>query len=142
MDERSGTFDIQLEHDVISTEQDDLQAQISKSTGFHTDVYSLGAILYDLISGGRNPEHFYTYCLKVFTNQFGVNPDLIPQTIDEVMEILVPDKTRQERELTNPFALPGQKPQQSNPFALSQAQREMAVARASVSYPPRISRRW
>jgi len=126
MDERLGTFDIQLEQGVVSAERFDLQAQISKSTGFHTDVYSLGAILYDLISGGRNPEHFYTYCLKVFTDQFGVNSELIPQSIDEVMEILVPDKTRQDRELTNPFVLAGQKPELSNPFELASAQREIS----------------
>lgn len=103
--ERSGTFVLQLERPIRSNEQHDLQAQISKGTGFHTDIYSLGAILYDLASGGRNPEHFYTYCLKVFTDQFGVNPELIPGSINEVMELLIADKSRQRRELKHRFRL-------------------------------------
>lgn len=105
LDERSGAFVLQIERSISSIEKYDLQAQISKSTGIHTDIYSLGAILYDLASGGRNPEHFYTYCLKVFTDQFGVNPELIPGSINEVMELLIADKTRQRRELKHRFRL-------------------------------------
>lgn len=105
LDERTGAFTLDLESPVISQERDDLQAQISKSTGFHTDIYSLGAILYDLVSGGRNPEHFYTYCLKVFTNQFGVNSNLIPRSVDEVLEILAPENRNQPRDLQNRWHL-------------------------------------
>lgn len=101
LDERSGQFVLELEKEVATRERYDLQAQISKNTGFHTDIYSLGAILYDLASGGRNPEHFYTYCLKVFTNQFGVNDALIPDSIDEILEILAPLNRGQPRELHN-----------------------------------------
>lgn len=101
LDERSGQFVLELEKEVATPERHDLQAQISKNTGFHTDIYSLGAILYDLASGGRNPEHFYTYCLKVFTDQFGVSDTLIPDSIDEVLEILAPINRGQPRELQN-----------------------------------------
>lgn len=101
LDERSGRFTLELDKAVPAHERYDLQAQISKSTGFHTDLYSLGAILYDLASGGRNPEHFYTYCLKVFTNQFGVSDAIIPDSIDEVLEILAPVNRGQPRDLQN-----------------------------------------
>jgi len=97
INDKSGEFSLNLgTRSIVSQEKHDLQAQISKSTGFHTDVYSLGAILYDLASGGRNPEHFYTYCLKVFTDQFGVESKLVPQSIDEIMDILCPKKEKRE----------------------------------------------
>lgn len=101
VDERAGTFALQLEGSLAGHVHYDLQAHVSKSTGFHTDVYSLGALLYDLASGGRNPEHFFTYCLKVFTDQFGVNNDRIPGSIDEVLDILAPADHGRPRELQN-----------------------------------------
>jgi serine/threonine protein kinase len=128
IDATTGEFELELEAAIDSREKHDLQAQISKGTGIHTDVYSLGAILYDLVSGGRNPEHFYTYCLKVFTNQFGVNPELIPQSVDEVMEILVPDKSAQKLDLTNPFKLAQQR-ELINPFGLIQQKSKLTVAK-------------
>jgi serine/threonine protein kinase len=105
IDERAGTFALQLERGLDGHTSYDLQAQVSKSTGFHTDVYSLGALLYDLASGGRNPEHFYTYCLKVFTDQFGVSGGLIPTSIDEVLDILAPEDLGKPRDLQNRFRL-------------------------------------
>jgi len=107
VDERAGSFVLQLERGLGGHASYDLQAHISKSTGFHTDVYSLGALLYDLVSGGRNPEHFYTYCLKVFTDQFGVSDDLIPASIDEVLDILAPADRGQARDLQGRLRLAG-----------------------------------
>ncbi|MBA3570457.1 MAG: hypothetical protein H0W34_00460 [Pyrinomonadaceae bacterium] len=42
----------------------EITAHIVKTTGFHTDGFSFGAMLYELATGGRNPEHFYQYCLQ------------------------------------------------------------------------------
>lgn len=66
----------------------DLQAHVIKSTGYHTDGFSLGAILYDLASGGKNPEHFYTYCLMNFTHGFSRLFGTDDYCIDDVLDIM------------------------------------------------------
>jgi len=76
----------------------DLHAQIAKAAGFHTDGYSLGAILYDLISGGKNPEYFYTYCLRVFSSQFASrNREERFDSVDTITEVLRPEQKQTER---------------------------------------------
>jgi serine/threonine protein kinase len=84
------SYDLTLDKPIVSSRHTDLQAQITRATGFHTDGYSLGAILYDLVSGGKNPELFYTYCLMSFTGRFGVQFDT---SVDDVLEILAPQHT-------------------------------------------------
>ncbi len=69
--------------------EEDLQAHIIKLTGFHTDGFSLGSILYDLASGGKNPEAFFTYCLVRFHKGMGQ----IDYSVDNVMNVLAPDET-------------------------------------------------
>lgn len=59
-------YTIELEYPLDLISKDDLEAHIIKSTGYHTDGFSLGAILYDLASGGKNPEDFYTYNLASY----------------------------------------------------------------------------
>ena len=70
--------------------ESDLQAFIVRLTGFHSDGFSLGAILYDIISGGRDPELFYRYCLvgfhKVFRDQ-GV-------TLEHIVRSLAPNEVQ------------------------------------------------
>jgi serine/threonine protein kinase len=68
-------FEITLEQPVDLEEKKDLQAHIIKSTGFHTDGFSLGAILYDLVSGGKDPEEFYIYCLARYQKSFDNSRD-------------------------------------------------------------------
>jgi len=50
-------------HAIVTSRTRNLQGHIIRATGFHTDGFSLGAMLYDLISGGRDPQEFYTYCI-------------------------------------------------------------------------------
>jgi len=66
---------------------EDIAAHVVRATGYHTDGYSLGAILYDLASGGRNPELFYTYCLVRFLKEFSQ----VEYTIADVLEALSPE---------------------------------------------------
>jgi serine/threonine protein kinase len=70
-------------------EEDDLQAHIIKSTSYHSDGFSLGAILYDLISGGKNPEDFYTYCLVRYHKGFGAEN----YSIQKILNALSPQKS-------------------------------------------------
>lgn len=84
-----GCYYLGLDKPIVSAISEDLQAQITRATGFHTDGFSLGAILYDLVSGGKNPELFYTYCLMSFTGRFGAQFDT---TIADVLEILAPQR--------------------------------------------------
>ena len=44
-------------------------AYIVKQTSQHSDIFSLGSILYFLSSGGKNPEKFYTKCLEPSLSQ-------------------------------------------------------------------------
>lgn len=99
--ERSSTFKIlkieyhraaniyilELDRPISSTRRGDMQGQITRGTGFQTDGFSLGAILYDLVSGGRNPELFYTYCLASYTSQYAYDA---PYSVHDIVEILSP----------------------------------------------------
>jgi serine/threonine protein kinase len=87
------SYMLKLDRRVELASSSDLQAHIIRSTGFHTDGFSLGAILYDLASGGKNPELFYTYCLTSFTTQFAKLFESSQYTVDDVIEILSPDET-------------------------------------------------
>lgn len=60
------TYHLKLEGAIDLPSKEDLQAHIIKSTGYHTDGFSLGAALYRLASGGKNPQDFYTYKLARF----------------------------------------------------------------------------
>jgi serine/threonine protein kinase len=91
----SGVFyQIQLEVDqdksLSTSRTEDLQGQIIRATGFQTDGFSLGAILYDLISGGKDPQLFYTYCIVSLTSQF----DKKDYSIDSIVDILAPERLR------------------------------------------------
>lgn len=86
-DHASNTYRIALDHTVATSKTSDLQGEITRATGFHTDGFSLGAILYDLISGGRDPELFYTYCLASYTNQFA---GAATYTVEGILDILSP----------------------------------------------------
>lgn len=81
------TFRLELDSAVVTSKPGDLQGEITRATGFHTDGFSLGAILYDMISGGRDPELFYTYCLASYTSQFARGATY---GVDDVLEILAP----------------------------------------------------
>ena len=48
----------------VRSKQTLYSADIIKLTGQHTDLFSLGAVLYLLASGGKNPEKFYVKCLE------------------------------------------------------------------------------
>lgn len=81
-------YRLKLDKKVETSRKKDIQGQIIRSTGFQTDGFSLGSILYDMISGGKDPQLFYTYCIISLTSQFAPK-DL---TIDGIMEILVPQE--------------------------------------------------
>lgn len=86
-DQATNSYTLVLDHSVTTSKEGDLRGEITRATGFHTDGFSLGAILYDLISGGRDPELFYTYCLASYTNRFARGAHY---TVDGIMEILSP----------------------------------------------------
>jgi serine/threonine protein kinase len=83
-------YRLRLDHPVELGLIHDLQAHIIKATGYHTDGFSLGAMLYDLASGGKNPEHFYTYCLMNFTRRFARRYIANDYSIDDVLDVLMP----------------------------------------------------
>ncbi len=80
-------YELELDEPVITSRKEDLQGQINRATGFQTDGFSLGAILYDLISGGRNPELFYTYCIVSLISQ--LKPG---DSIKAIVDILCPEE--------------------------------------------------
>src|SRR5262249_17281535 len=86
-DSEYNVYRLELDHPVTTSKIGDLQGQITRATGFQTDGFSLGAILYDLISGGRNPELFYIYCLASYTSRFAEGAQY---SVDDVVEILAP----------------------------------------------------
>jgi serine/threonine protein kinase len=71
---------------------EDISAHVVRATGYHTDGYSLGAILYDLASGGRNPETFYIYCLARFIEEFSH----VKYSVGDIIEALVPSESHHE----------------------------------------------
>lgn len=97
--DQTGTpsFRLILDRDIRLHGSEDLQAHVIKSTGFYTDGHSLGAMLYDLASGGKNPELFYTYCLLSFTPRFTRMFGTDSYTADDVLDILAPSSTTTER---------------------------------------------
>ena len=86
-------YTLRLKEAISGDEITDLQAQVIKATGFHSDGFSLGAMLYDLISGGKNPEEFYNYCIKVFTGHFV--RDKKYENVDTIIDILYPQTDEQ-----------------------------------------------
>lgn len=86
-DHGENKYTLELDRPISSTRNGDLQGQITRGTGFQTDGFSLGAILYDLVSGGRNPELFYTYCLASYTSQYAYDA---VYSVDDIIEILSP----------------------------------------------------
>lgn len=81
-------LDIQ-NHPLTTSQTSDLQGSIIRATGFQTDGFSLGAMLYDLISGGRNPQSFYTHCVQSLVPQMKDGE----QSIDALLERLMPSGT-------------------------------------------------
>lgn len=78
----NGDYTLTLEDRIEVDDLDDLQAFVIKATGMHTDGFSLGAILYDLISGGKNPADFYTYFLAPYHSIAG---DSRIEKVDEII---------------------------------------------------------
>lgn len=94
IDKPNGSFKLTLDDKLVLSQEEDLQAHIIKSTGFHTDGFSLGAILYDLISGGKNPESFYIYCLAKFQ-------EIKDYTVKDIVNILTPPVSSHPTEATS-----------------------------------------
>jgi serine/threonine protein kinase len=87
----SGIFyELLLDNSVDTSKTEDIQGQVIRSTGFQTDGFSLGTILYDLISGGKNPQAFYTYCVVSLTSQF----DRQAYSVEDIVEVLAPKQTK------------------------------------------------
>jgi len=84
------SYKLKLDREVRLAVMHDLQAHVIKSTGFHTDGFSLGAMLYDLASGGKNPELFYTYCLMGFTSRFARLFETTQYCVDNIIDVLSP----------------------------------------------------
>lgn len=84
------SYKLKLEREVQLDMVRDLQAHVIRSTGFHTDGFSLGAMLYDLASGGKNPELFYTYCLMGFTSRFARLFETAQYGVGDIVDILSP----------------------------------------------------
>lgn len=101
-DRENNTYRLQLDKEVTTSKPGDLQGEITRATGFHSDGFSLGSILYDLASGGRDPELFYTYCLASYTNQFSSD---ITYSVDGIMEILAPQPSADGKAETDRLTL-------------------------------------
>jgi serine/threonine protein kinase len=108
----------------------DIWAHVVRATGYHTDGYSLGAILYDLVSGGRNPEYFYIYCLARFIEEFSH----VKYSVDDIVEALAPP----ERPRPTVHSL---RPVPSNTNRWSRAPHSANGHRSSASVEQRLNRR-
>lgn len=75
---------LHLDRTLTSDRSTDLGAHVIKATGYHTDGFSVGSILYDLASGGKDPERFYLYCLLRYQGE----PDASSRSIDSVIKEL------------------------------------------------------
>jgi hypothetical protein len=83
-------YQLRLDRSIKLVNDKDLQAHIIRSTGYHTDGFSLGSLLYDLASGGKNPEYFFIYCLANFTSRFSKLFEMADYRIEDVVDILYP----------------------------------------------------
>ena len=77
--------------------QHDVVAHIVKASGFHTDGFSFGAILYDLATGGKNPEHFYFYCLHRYQVDWEKSSTLTVEAIVDELQTLDDYETNESK---------------------------------------------
>jgi serine/threonine protein kinase len=45
--------------------KDEARGSVIKAAGLHSDIFSLGAIIYFIVTGGRNPETFWSRCVAL-----------------------------------------------------------------------------
>jgi serine/threonine protein kinase len=83
-------YHLKLDNSIVTSKIEDIQGQVIRSTGFQTDGFSLGTILYDLISGGKNPLAFNTYCVVSLTSQF----ERQAYSVDDIVDVLAPKQTK------------------------------------------------
>lgn len=80
----SGEYRITLEN-APAIAGEEIVAFVVKGTGFHTDGFGIGAMLYDILSGGRNPENFYTYCVRMHDKWSTTPVGSVGQLVDALM---------------------------------------------------------
>lgn len=81
-------FRLRIDEKIKADIRHDIVAHIVKASGFHTDGFSFGATLYDLATGGKNPEHFYFYCLHRYQVDWDDKSQLtVEQIVDELLRL-------------------------------------------------------